>query len=119
MEIQKESEPQCGLCSKVCTQAVRIAKCNHIFCSLCLLEYLAIRRYCPICVPKKKKAGFLRRYLLAYLHPVKLIKKIKKHKKRISRKSLIPITKPTNHLDQAGEGFCVFFWTVTAELANR
>lgn len=107
MESMESEPPQCGLCSKASAQAVRIAKCSHIYCTLCLLDYLAKRRYCPICVPKKAKSGFLSKYLLTYLHPLKLIKKIKKHNKKIARKHLIPITATNRHhgANQAGETF--------------
>lgn len=105
MERIESEAPQCGLCSKASAQAVRIAKCSHVYCTLCLFDYLAKRRYCPICVPKKAKSRSLGKYILTYLHPLKLIKKIKKHNKKIARKHLIPVTATNrNHCNnQAGE----------------
>lgn len=105
MERIESEAPQCGLCSKVSAQAVRIAKCSHVYCTLCLFDYLAKRRYCPICVPKKAKSRSLGKYILTYLHPLKLIKKIKKHNKKIARKHLIPVTATNRNLsnNQAGE----------------
>ena len=96
---------QCGLCSKSCLNQIKIKKCNHIYCSSCLLHYLSKRKFCPICVPfkaiKRKRKNFLIKYFLTYLHPVKLIKKIKKHNKKIKSKHLIQITR--NLINQKGK----------------
>lgn len=82
---------QCGLCSKSSLQSVRISKCNHVYCSLCILEYLSKkRRFCPLCVPVKEKNKKF--YYLTYFYPVKLLKRIKKQRKKINKKHLIPIT---------------------------
>lgn len=99
-----ETKLQCGLCSKMPIYCLRIIKCNHIYCTVCLMNYLKIRKFCPICVPlKRKKDKFLMKYFLNYIHPIKLMKKIKKHNKKIKKKHLMPITERTNEFNQAGK----------------
>lgn len=100
---QQMSVYQCGLCGKISPpQLVQITKCQHNYCSLCILTYLKRRSFCPICVPVKKKKRF---HFLAYLNPGKLIRKLKKLNKRISPKHLKPllINKQTVITDRTSE----------------
>lgn len=89
VQTSDNTQLQCGLCSKSSSNhLVQIVKCKHVYCSLCILAYLKRRKFCPICVPFKKRKKF---HFLTYLHPVKLVNKIKKHNKKVSAKHLKPL----------------------------
>jgi len=42
-----DDEFKCGICHSVLKNAVQSSKCEHVFCSECINEWLNHRNFCP------------------------------------------------------------------------